>query len=52
MHCRLGIGFFLASFTLAVVGSLGPDAWLYMCLGRVRPAMFRASRLNFARPIA
>jgi MFS family permease len=39
MQCGLGIGFFLASFAWLFVGSLGPDAWRYMYLLGVLPAL-------------
>jgi MFS family permease len=39
MQCGLGIGFFLASFTWLFVAPLGPDAWRYMYLLGVLPAL-------------
>ena len=39
MQCGLGLGFFLASFVWLFVGSLGPDAWRYMYLLGVLPAL-------------
>ena len=39
MQCGLGIGFFLASFIWLFVGALGPDAWRYMFLIGILPAL-------------
>jgi MFS family permease len=39
MQCGLGIGFFIASFTWLFVGQMGPDAWRYMFLLGVLPAL-------------
>jgi MFS family permease len=39
MQCGLGIGFFLASFVWLFVGQLGPDAWRYMFLVGILPAL-------------
>src|SRR5579863_797179 len=39
MQCGLGIGFFLASFVWLFVGGLGPDAWRYMFLIGILPAL-------------
>jgi MFS family permease len=39
MQCGLGIGFFLASFVWLFVGQFGPDAWRYMFLIGVLPAV-------------
>jgi MFS family permease len=40
MQCGLGLGFFLASFVWLFVGSLGPNAWRYMFLVGILPALF------------
>ncbi|HEU5275958.1 MAG TPA: MFS transporter [Xanthobacteraceae bacterium] len=40
MQCGLGIGFFMASFVWYFVGSHGPNAWRYMFLIGVIPALF------------
>jgi MFS family permease len=40
MHCGLGIGFFLASFTWLFVSGYGPGAWRIMFLIGVLPALF------------
>ena len=39
MQCGLGIGFFLASFIWLFVGALGPEAWRYMFLIGILPAL-------------
>jgi MFS family permease len=39
MQCGLGIGFFLASFLWLFVSPLGPDAWRYMYVIGVLPAL-------------
>jgi len=39
MQCGLGIGFFLASLVWLFVSRLGPDAWRYMYLVGVVPAL-------------
>jgi len=39
MQCGLGIGFFLASFIWLFVGALGPEAWRYMFLLGILPAL-------------
>ncbi|HMG77856.1 MAG TPA: MFS transporter [Xanthobacteraceae bacterium] len=39
MQCGLGIGFFLASFIWLFVGAYGPDAWRYMFLIGILPAL-------------
>src|ERR1700684_1854126 len=39
MQCGLGIGFFLASFVWLFVSGLGPDAWRYMFLIGILPAL-------------
>ena len=39
MQCGLGIGFFLASFIWLFVSALGPDAWRYMFLIGILPAL-------------
>jgi MFS family permease len=39
MQCGLGIGFFLASFVWLFIGPLGPNAWRYMFLLGVLPAL-------------
>ena len=39
MQCGLGIGFFLASFIWLFVGALGPDAWRYMFVIGILPAL-------------
>ncbi len=39
MQCGLGIGFFLASFAWLFVGAMGPNAWRYMFLIGVLPAL-------------
>ena len=39
MQCGLGIGFFLASFVWLFVSQMGPDAWRYMYLIGVLPAL-------------
>ena len=39
MQCGLGIGFFIASFIWLFVGQMGPDAWRYMYLLGVLPAV-------------
>jgi MFS family permease len=39
MQCGLGIGFFLASFIWLFVGAYGPDAWRYMFLLGILPAL-------------
>jgi MFS family permease len=39
MQCGLGIGFFLASFIWLFVGAHGPDAWRYMFLIGILPAL-------------
>src|SRR5271170_559842 len=40
MQCGLGIGFFIASLVWLYVSPLGPDAWRYMYLIGVLPALF------------
>src|SRR5215470_17109540 len=39
MQCGLGVGFFLASFAWLFVGAMGPNAWRYMFLIGVLPAL-------------
>src|SRR6516165_10751725 len=39
MQCGLGIGFFLASFVWLFVGALGPEAWRYMFVIGILPAL-------------
>jgi MFS family permease len=39
MQCGLGMGFFLASFVWLFVSGLGPDAWRYMFLLGILPAL-------------
>jgi MFS family permease len=39
MQCGLGIGFFLASFLWLFVGAHGPDAWRYMFVIGIIPAL-------------
>ena len=39
MQCGLGIGFFLASFIWLFVGAFGPEAWRYMFLIGILPAL-------------
>jgi MFS family permease len=39
MQCGLGIGFFLASFIWLFVGAMGPEAWRYMFLIGIVPAL-------------
>jgi len=39
MQCGFGIGFFLASFAWLFVGAMGPDAWRYMFIIGVLPAL-------------
>jgi MFS family permease len=39
MQCGLGFGFFLASLIWAYVGGMGPNAWRYMFLLGVLPAL-------------
>jgi MFS family permease len=39
MQCGLGIGFFIASFVWLYVSPLGPDAWRYMYLIGILPAL-------------
>ena len=39
MQCGLGIGFFLASFVWLLMSGLGPDAWRYMFLIGILPAL-------------
>jgi MFS family permease len=39
MQCGLGIGFFLASFVWTFMSSMGPNAWRYMFLLGVLPAL-------------
>jgi MFS family permease len=39
MQCGLGIGFFVASFVWLFVSPLGPDAWRYMYLIGILPAL-------------
>jgi MFS family permease len=39
MQCGLGIGFFVASFVWLFISPLGPDAWRYMYLIGVIPAL-------------
>jgi MFS family permease len=40
MQCGFGIGFFIASLVWLFVSSLGPDAWRYMYLLGILPALF------------
>jgi MFS family permease len=40
MQCGLGVGFFLASLIWLFVSPLGPDAWRYMYVIGVLPALF------------
>jgi MFS family permease len=39
MQCGLGIGFFIASFVWLYVSPLGPDAWRYMYVIGILPAL-------------
>jgi len=39
MQCGLGVGFFMASLVWLFVSRLGPDAWRYMYLMGVAPAL-------------
>ncbi len=39
MQCGFGIGFFLASLVWLFVGQMGPDAWRYMYIIGVLPAL-------------
>ncbi|MGC2125927.1 MAG: MFS transporter [Xanthobacteraceae bacterium] len=39
MQCGLGIGFFLASLLWLFIGALGPEAWRYMFLIGIVPAL-------------
>jgi MFS family permease len=39
MQCGLGIGFFLASLIWLFVGAMGPDAWRYMFVIGILPAL-------------
>src|SRR5579863_2676557 len=39
MQCGLGLGFFLASFVWLFMSALGPDAWRYMFLLGILPAL-------------
>jgi MFS family permease len=39
MQCGFGIGFFLASFAWLFVGAAGPNAWRYMFISGVSPAL-------------
>src|SRR5271156_6812845 len=39
MQCGLGIGFFLASFVWLFVSGFGPDAWRYMFVIGILPAL-------------
>jgi MFS family permease len=39
MQCGLGIGFFIASFTWLFVSQMGPEAWRYMFVLGVLPAL-------------
>jgi MFS family permease len=39
MQCGFGIGFFIAAFVWLFVGRLGPDAWRYMFVIGVLPAL-------------
>ena len=39
MQCGLGLGFFLASFVWLFVGGLGPNAWRFMFLLGILPAL-------------
>jgi MFS family permease len=39
MQCGLGIGFFLASFIWLFVSGMGPEAWRYMFLIGILPAL-------------
>jgi MFS family permease len=40
MQCGLGIGFFLASLAWLFIGATGPNAWRYMYLIGILPAIF------------
>jgi MFS family permease len=40
MQCGLGIGFFLASIAWLFIGSTGPNAWRFMYLIGILPALF------------
>jgi MFS family permease len=40
MQCGFGVGFFVASLVWLFIGKLGPDAWRYMYLLGVLPALF------------
>jgi MFS family permease len=39
MQCGLGVGFFLASFIWLLMSGFGPDAWRYMFLIGILPAL-------------
>jgi MFS family permease len=39
MQCGLGLGFFLASFVWLFMSALGPDAWRYMFVLGILPAL-------------
>jgi MFS family permease len=39
MQCGIGVGFFLASLVWLFIGPLGPDAWRYMYLIGILPAL-------------
>jgi MFS family permease len=39
MQCGLGIGFFIASFVWLLMNPLGPDAWRYMYVIGILPAL-------------
>ena len=39
MQCGLGMGFFLASFIWLFVSGFGPDAWRYMFVIGILPAL-------------
>ncbi len=39
MQCGIGIGFFIASLVWLIMGTLGPDAWRYMYLLGILPAL-------------
>jgi MFS family permease len=39
MQCGLGVGFFLASFIWLLMSGLGPDAWRYMFVIGILPAL-------------
>ncbi len=49
MQCGIGIGFFIASLVWLIMGTLGPDAWRYMYLLGILPALLTGFALAFAR---